>query len=90
MREGGEQGDPLMPLLFSLGQHWAIVAVQASLLEGRLCAVQGRGGVLVASEAFVGADRHTGAPRQNEDLERRRFEASSCRRFDSKSSSELP
>ena len=32
--EGGEQGNPLMPLLFSLGQHRAIVAVQASLLEG--------------------------------------------------------
>ena len=76
-----------MPLLFSLGQHRAMVAVQASLLEGervfaflerhlhRLCAVQGRGGVLVTSEAFVGADRHTGAPGQDEDLEHRRFEA---------------
>ena len=31
--EGGEQEDPLMPLLFSLGQNWAMVAVQASLLE---------------------------------------------------------
>ena len=31
--ESGEQGDPLMPLLFSLGQHRAMVAVQASLLE---------------------------------------------------------
>ena len=100
--EGGEQGDPLMPLLFSLGQHRAMVAVQASLLKGerlfaffgrhlhRLCAVQGRGGVLVATEAFVGADRRTGAPGQDEDQERRRFEAPSCRRFDSKSSSEPP
>ena len=26
--EGGEQGDPLMPLLFSLGQHGAKEAVQ--------------------------------------------------------------
>ena len=29
--EGGEQGDPLMPLLFSLGQHRALVGVQAHL-----------------------------------------------------------
>ena len=48
-----EQGDPLMPLLFSLGST-RMVAVQASLLEGerlfaflddilrRLCTVQGR------------------------------------------------
>ena len=26
--EGGEQGDPMMPLLFSLGQHAALLAVQ--------------------------------------------------------------
>ena len=33
--EGGEQGDPLMPLLFiSLGQHRAHVAVNAELQEG--------------------------------------------------------
>ena len=32
--QGGEQGDLLMFLLFSLGQHRAMVAVQASLLEG--------------------------------------------------------
>ena len=32
--EGGEQGDPLMPLLFSVGQHRAMVAVQAELREG--------------------------------------------------------
>ena len=29
--EGGEQGDPLMPALFALGQHSALVAVQESL-----------------------------------------------------------
>ena len=29
--EGGEQGDPLMPLLFALGQHGALQAVQNSL-----------------------------------------------------------
>ena len=32
--DGGEQGDPLMPLLFSLGQHRALVAVNAELQEG--------------------------------------------------------
>ena len=32
--EGGEQGDPLMPLLFSLGQHAALEAVRARLLPG--------------------------------------------------------
>ena len=34
--EGGEQGDPLMPMLFSLGQHNALRAVQAKLQEGEL------------------------------------------------------
>ena len=29
--EGGEQGDPLMPLLFALGQHGALQAVQNNL-----------------------------------------------------------
>ena len=32
--EGGEQGDALMPLLFSLGQHAALVAVQSQLIPG--------------------------------------------------------
>ena len=32
--EGGEQGDPLMPLLFALGQHAALEAVQGRLLDG--------------------------------------------------------
>ena len=32
--EGGEQGDPLMPLLFSLGQHPALVSVQQQLNDG--------------------------------------------------------
>ena len=32
--EGGEQGDPLMPLLFRLGMHSALVAVKAKLKEG--------------------------------------------------------
>ena len=31
--EGGEQGDALMPLLFSLGQHSALQAVQGQLQE---------------------------------------------------------
>ena len=32
--EGGEQGDALMPLLFSLGQHRALKAVARGLEEG--------------------------------------------------------
>ena len=35
--EGGEQGDPLMPLLFSLGQHSALLAINAKLKEGESC-----------------------------------------------------
>ena len=29
--EGGEQGDPMMPLLFAVGQHAALHAVQSRL-----------------------------------------------------------
>ena len=32
--EGGEQGDPLMPALYSLGQHPALQHVQTRLLPG--------------------------------------------------------
>ena len=32
--EGGEQGDPLMPLLFSLGLHQALVSVKSQLEDG--------------------------------------------------------
>ena len=32
--EGGEQGDPLMPMLFALGQHGALEATQARLGAG--------------------------------------------------------
>ena len=31
--EGGEQGDPLMPMLFALGQHPALPAAQARLQD---------------------------------------------------------
>ena len=34
--EGGEQGDVMMTLLFSLGQHPALEAVQAQLISGEL------------------------------------------------------
>lgn len=34
--EGGEQGDPLMPALYALGQHPALVEVNAALREGEL------------------------------------------------------
>ena len=37
--EGGEQGDPLMPLLFSLGQHPALIAAQARRLPNRVAQV---------------------------------------------------
>ena len=33
-KEGGEQGDPVMPLLFSLGLHGALSAVKARLRDG--------------------------------------------------------
>ena len=37
--EGGEQGDPLMPMLFALGQHSSLIAVSDRLHHGeRLCA----------------------------------------------------
>ena len=37
--DGGEQGDPLMPALFSLGQHGALEAIAADLLPTeRVCA----------------------------------------------------
>ena len=32
--EGGEQGDPLMPALFSLGQHQALQAAHEQLQAG--------------------------------------------------------
>ena len=31
--EGGEQGDPMMPVLFSLGQHHSLEVVNRSLPE---------------------------------------------------------
>ena len=34
--EGGEQGDPLMPALYALGQHAALAQVNATLREGEL------------------------------------------------------
>ena len=34
--EGGEQGDAMMPLLFSLGQHSALAAVQAQMGDGEV------------------------------------------------------
>ena len=34
--EGGEQGDPLMPMLLALGQHSALVAISERLQEGEL------------------------------------------------------
>ena len=44
--EGGEQGDPFMPLLFSLGQHNALMAINATIERRRvpvnvLCSPEG-------------------------------------------------
>ena len=36
--EGGEQGDPLMPMLFALGQHGALEAVHWRLRDEKLFA----------------------------------------------------
>ena len=33
--EGGEQGDPLMPALFALGQHEALQAISRGFLPGK-------------------------------------------------------
>ena len=35
--EGGEQGDPLMPLLFALGLHRALTAVRGGCCRARRC-----------------------------------------------------
>ena len=40
--EGGEQGDPLMPALFSLGAHPALQALQAQLQEDERLFILGR------------------------------------------------
>ena len=41
--EGGEQGDPLLPMLYALGQHRALLAVQSQLfLNERLMGFSGR------------------------------------------------
>ena len=100
--EDGEQRNALMLLLFSLKQHRAIVAVQASLLEDdRLFAFLDDNYVFCApsrvGEVHLLLQRHlleqTGTqatPGQDEDLESWRFEAPSCRRFQSKSSRKPP
>ena len=35
--EGGEQGNPLMPALFALGQHAALAAKQVTVRPGEHC-----------------------------------------------------
>ena len=79
-----------------------MVAVQPSLLEGErlfaflddiyvVCAPSRVGEVyLLLQRHLLEQNRHTGAPGQDEDLERRRFEAPKCRRFNSKRSREPP
>ena len=75
--EGGEQGDPHMPLLFSLGQHAAWSAVASRLEEGErlfaflddlhvLCDATR---VLDVLTRILEARRDTDSPRQDEGLE---------------------
>ena len=57
--EGGEQGDPLMPALFALGLHQALVAVQAGLLPSeRLLAFLDDIHVVCAPERVADIHRH--------------------------------
>jgi hypothetical protein len=65
--EGGEQGDPLMPALFSLGQHPALKAVQEQLLPGEaVFAFLGRQAGPIGPQgphpAFAGSGGRLGLP----------------------------
>ena len=80
-KEGGEQGDPLMPLLFSLGQHSAVDAVISLLEEGErlftylddLCVVCDPGRIAevhsISEEELWRHAPNTNPPGQDEDLE---------------------
>ena len=81
--EGGEQGDALMPLLFSLGQHDALRTVQSSLqreeqlfaflddIPRRVQTQKSGSGPHNLGERIVGPRSHLSARRQNQDLEQR-------------------
>ena len=57
-RVRGEQGDPLMPALYALGQHTALTEVQATLRDGKmLFAYLDDICVLLASKSILGRPR---------------------------------
>ena len=79
--EGGEQGDAMMPLLFSLGQHPALEAVQAPVDPRRVlvcvfgrhlrcqCSGTHRNRVHVAPARSLAGRRDSHPPGKNQDLE---------------------
>ena len=79
--EGGEQGDPLMPLLFALGQHKSLVEAQARLSGNeRLLALlddiyiakyagQGFGSTHHCGRRAFDPRTHPPPPRQNQSVE---------------------
>ena len=83
-REGGELGDPLMPMLSVLGQHRALVAIQALLWEGEcvfaffddICVVCSPERVIdihaIIQQSFFAHARISVHPRQNASVEPRR------------------
>ena len=84
--EGGEQGDAMMPLLFSLGQHSALLKVQEQLHEGEFLlaflddiyshhARAREGGAQGLGREFVVRVGNSCPPRINQDLECSRREA---------------
>ena len=78
--EGGEQGDPLMPMLYSLGQHEALRAVQSKIrLDERLFAFFDDIYVVfdlpILGRGSVASQPHSDPCRQNAHLEFRRTRA---------------
>ena len=80
--EGGEQGDALMPALFSLGQHDALVAIQGRLAQDERLVVflddiyaggdrpERSGAAYTAiQEEFTDPHRHRGAPGEDTTVE---------------------
>ena len=92
--EGGEQGDALMPALFSLGQHDALVAIQGRLAPDErlmaflddIYAVGDRPGRTAAAYTAIQEDedphRHRGAPREDTVVESGRSHTSRQCSFD--------
>ena len=71
--EGGEQGDPLMPLLFSLGIHEALESVSRQLQPGEeVCAFLDDVYALCKAERVAGPRWHRAQSRQNKGVEQSR------------------